>query len=207
MPKQYLSLGGASILVRTVQHFARRDDVVGIVVAAPAERVLRTRRLLTPVARRTPVTVVPGGLSRQESVALGLAAAPAADIVVVHDAVRPFITSALIDRVVAAARDAGAAICALPVNETVKRVRDGTVQDTVDRTNLWSVQTPQAFRAGLLREAHDKARRDAVTGTDCAMLVERLGATVRVVEGLEANVKITTAADLARARAGVRRPR
>jgi 2-C-methyl-D-erythritol 4-phosphate cytidylyltransferase len=81
------------------------------------------------------------------------------------------------------------------------------VQDTVDRTNLWSVQTPQAFRAGLLREAHDKARRDAVTGTDCAMLVERLGATVRVVEGLEANVKITTAADLARARAGVRRPR
>jgi 2-C-methyl-D-erythritol 4-phosphate cytidylyltransferase len=87
----------------------------------------------------------------------------------------------------------------------VKRVRDGLVATTVDRTDLWSVQTPQAFRAALIREAHDKARRDGVTGTDCAMLVERLGATVRVVEGLEANVKITTPADLSRARAGLRR--
>ena len=204
-PKQFLSLGEASILVTTVRRFARRRDVVGVVVAAPAEHVARTKRALAGVAARTALTVVPGGASRQESVALGLAAVPAAEIVVVHDAVRPFITDALVDRVVAAARAEGAAICALPVKDTVKRVRDGRVEATVDRTNLWSVQTPQAFRAGLLREAHDKARRDAVMGTDCAMLVERLGGTVHVVEGLEANVKITTAGDLARARALVRR--
>ena len=207
VPKQFLSVGGASILLRTVQHFVRRRDVVAVVVAAPAPHLARTRRLLSGLARRAPITVVSGGASRQESVALGLAAAPTAEIVVVHDAVRPFITSALLDRVVAAARDAGAAICALPVKETVKRVRDGVVEDTVDRTNLWSVQTPQAFRAALLREAHDKARRDGVMGTDCAMLVERLGVPIRVVEGLEANVKITTATDLARARATARSAR
>jgi 2-C-methyl-D-erythritol 4-phosphate cytidylyltransferase len=206
-PKQFLSLGDASILVTTVRHFVRRADVAGVVVAAPAQHVARTRRALARVVTRTSLTVVPGGVTRQESVALGLAAAPAAEIVVVHDAVRPFITDALVDRVVAAARDVGAAICALPVKETVKRVRDGLVEVTVDRTGLWSVQTPQAFRAGLLREAHATARRQAVTGTDCAMLVERLGGAVRVVEGLEANVKITTPGDLARARAGVRRGR
>jgi 2-C-methyl-D-erythritol 4-phosphate cytidylyltransferase len=206
-PKQFLSLAGVSILVRTVQHFVARRDVVAIVVVAPAPHVTRTRRAIARGRARMPITVVAGGASRQESVALGLAAAPAAGIVLVHDAVRPFITPALVDRVVTAARETGAAICALPVKETVKRVRDGAVEATVDRAHLWSVQTPQAFRAELLREAHDKARRDGVTGTDCAMLVERLGATVRVVEGLEANVKITTAADLSRARAGLRRRR
>jgi 2-C-methyl-D-erythritol 4-phosphate cytidylyltransferase len=114
--------------------------------------------------------------------------------------VRPFITRSLIDRVVAAARATGAAVCALPVTETVKRVRDGLVEATLDRSALWAVQTPQAFRAALLREAHDKARRDGVTGTDDAMLVERLGQPVRVVAGSPHNVKITTPADLARAR-------
>ncbi len=204
-PKQFLPLAGTSILVRTIQHFVGRRDVAAIVVAAPAAHVSRARHAIARLQARMPMTVVAGGASRQESVRLGLAAVAAAEIVLVHDAVRPFITSALVDRVIAAAREAGAAICALPVKETVKRVRDGLVATTVDRTDLWSVQTPQAFRAALIREAHDKARRDGVTGTDCAMLVERLGATVRVVEGLEVNVKITTPADLSRARAGLRR--
>jgi 2-C-methyl-D-erythritol 4-phosphate cytidylyltransferase len=131
-----------------------------------------------------------------------LQAAPAdADIVLVHDAVRPFITRALIDAVVAAAAAGGAAICALPIAETVKRVRDDVVEATLDRAGLWAVQTPQAFRAALLREAHEKARRDGIVGTDDAMLVERLGQPVRVVPGLAGNVKITTPEDLRRARA------
>jgi len=121
-------------------------------------------------------------------------------IVLVHDAVRPFITRGLVDAVLAAARAEGAAICALPVAETVKRVREGVVEATIDRAGLWAVQTPQAFRAEILREAHDKARRDGVVGTDDAMLVERLGQRVRVVPGLAANVKITTLDDLRRAR-------
>jgi 2-C-methyl-D-erythritol 4-phosphate cytidylyltransferase len=146
--------------------------------------------------------VVAGGATRQESVWCALQAAPAeCDIAIVHDAVRPFISRALIDAVVAAAADGGAAICARPIAETVKRVRDGVVDATVDRAGLWAVQTPQAFRTALLREAHEKARRDGVTGTDDAMLVERLGHPVRVVMGLAGNVKITTPEDLRRARA------
>ena len=118
----------------------------------------------------------------------------------VHDAVRPFITRGLIDAVVGAARRTGAAICALPVSETVKRVRGDEVEATIDRTGLWTVQTPQAFSVALLREAHEKARRDGVVGTDDAALVERLGHAVKVVRGLERNLKITTPDDLRRAR-------
>jgi len=147
------------------------------------------------------VQVVAGGAERQDSVWRGLQAVPSTAVVVaVHDAVRPFVTRALIDAVIAAARANGAAICALPIAETVKRVRDGVVEATVDRRALWAVQTPQVFHTALLREAHEKARRDAFLGTDESMLVERLGHAVAVVPGLRANVKITTADDLRRAR-------
>src|SRR5439155_187329 len=110
------------------------------------------------------------------------------------------VTRGLIDAVVGAGAESGAAICALPITETVKRVRQDVVETTLDRSELWAVQTPQAFRAALLREAHEKARRDGVVGTDDAMLVERLGHPVRVVRGLAENVKITTPEDLRRAR-------
>src|SRR2546428_8530890 len=134
------------------------------------------------------------------SVRLALEAAPhGVPIALVHDAVRPFVTRSLVDAVLAAARADGAAICALPVAETVKRVRDGLVEATVERAGLWAVQTPQAFRTEILREAHDKARRDGVAGTDDAMLVERLGHGVRVVPRLPGNLKITTPDDLRRA--------
>ena len=149
----------------------------------------------------TPLTVVAGGRTRQDSVWLALQAAPDdVEIIVVHDAVRPMITRRLVDTVVRAAAAEGAAICALPLTETVKRVRAERVEATLDRSELWAVQTPQAFRADLLREAHEKARRDGVVGTDDAMLVERLGHPVRVVRGLAENVKITTPEDLRRAR-------
>jgi 2-C-methyl-D-erythritol 4-phosphate cytidylyltransferase len=201
VPKQFLRVSGVSILVATVRRLRRLPALSAVVVAAPEAYIVRTRRLLGAGGRRAPITVVPGGPTRQESVWRALQAAPAtADIVVVHDAVRPFITRALLQAGVTAAAEAGAAICALPVTETVKRVRDGFVEDTVDRDGLWSVQTPQAFRAALLREAHDKARRDGIVGTDDSMLVERLGHRVRVVPGVAGNVKITTPHDLRRAR-------
>src|SRR5439155_25657452 len=137
------------------------------------------------------LTVIAGGPTREDSVWRALQAVPAdTEIVVVHDAVRPFISRGLIDAVVAGALADGAAICALPIAETVKRVRDGMVQATVDREGLWAVQTPQAFRLAILREAHDKARRDGIVGTDEAMLVERLGHAVRVMPGSADNVKI-----------------
>ena len=200
-PKQFLAIGGAPILVATVTHFVRHPAVGAVVVAAPAAHLDRARRALDRHRRLGAVTIVPGGQTRQESVWLALQAAPAeARLVLVHDAVRPFITRGLIDAVLDAARRSGAAICALPVTETVKRVHDGEVEATIDRTGLWTVQTPQAFRAALLREAHDKARRDGTVGTDDAALVERLGHPVKVVRGLETNLKITTPEDLRRAR-------
>jgi 2-C-methyl-D-erythritol 4-phosphate cytidylyltransferase len=202
-PKQFLALGRRPILAATVSHFRRHPRVALVVVAAPAAHVERARRVLA--GGGAPVRVVAGGATRQESVWLALQAAPpAVQVVLVHDAVRPFLTRGLIDAlIIAAARD-GAAICALPIAETVKRVREGFVEATVDREGLWAVQTPQAFRAAVLREAHDKARRDGFTGTDEAMLVERLGHPVRVVPGLPENVKITTPDDLRRARRSTR---
>ena len=200
-PKQFMKIGRLPIVTVTVRHFARYPGVAAIVVAAPQSHVQRTRRALAPLGRRVPLSVVPGGGSRQDSVWLAIQAVPeSAEIIVVHDAVRPLISERLIADVVNAAGEYGAAICALPVVETVKRVRDAVVEATLDRSELWVVQTPQAFRADLLREAHEKARRDAVVGTDDAMLVERLGHPVRVVRGLPENVKITTPDDLRRVR-------
>jgi 2-C-methyl-D-erythritol 4-phosphate cytidylyltransferase len=173
--------------------------VGAVVVAVPAAHIDRARRVLGRGGAA--LTVVAGGATRQESVWCALQAVPAAmAVIVVHDAVRPFLTRPLIDALIACAEGDGAAICGLPIAETVKRVRDGLVEATLDRDGLWSVQTPQAFRAAILREAHDKARRDGFVGTDEAMLVERLGHPVRMVRGLAENVKITTADDLRRAR-------
>jgi len=198
-PKQFLPLGREPILAATLRHFRRHPRVGAVVVAVPAAHVERARRVLR--GGGAALKVVVGGATRQESVWLALQAAPAsAAVLLVHDAVRPFLTRALIDALIDAAERDGAAICGLPIAETVKRVRDGLVEGTLDREGLWSVQTPQAFRAAVLREAHEKARRDGFVGTDEAMLVERLGHSVRMVPGSADNVKITTADDLRRAR-------
>jgi 2-C-methyl-D-erythritol 4-phosphate cytidylyltransferase len=205
-PKQFRRLDHEPILAATARHFTAHPAVRAVVVAVPAAWVARARRVLTRPGRRVPVVVVAGGATRQDSVWRGVQALPGdVRLIVVHDAVRPRITRALVDAVVGAAVAGGAAICALPIAETVKQVRDGLVEGTLDRSTLWAVQTPQAFHATLLREAHDKARRDGVVATDDAMLVERLGHPVRVVRGLEDNVKITTPGDLRRARRRVAR--
>ena len=201
VPKQFLALGGAPILVHTLRALAGSRALAGLVVVVPAERVAATRRLLARGRVPRVHAVVAGGRERQESVWCGLQAVPAdAELVLVHDAVRPFVSAALVARVLAAARRAGAATCGMPVRETVKRVREALVGETLDREGLWLVQTPQAFRRALLWEAHDKARRDGRTGTDDAVLVEWLGAPVAMVPGLPENLKITTPDDLRRAR-------
>ena len=196
-PKQYLTLGGAPILVHTLRALARCRSLDGLVVAAPIDRVQATRALLARFRVPRVLAVVAGGEERQDSVRMGLAAVPPeAAWVVVHDAVRPFITAEIVERVLAAARVPGAATCGWPVHETVKRVRDRVVETTLPREGLWLTQTPQAFRRELLREAHDKAAREGFGGTDDAMLVERLGGRVAMVEGLARNIKITTPEDL-----------
>ena len=201
--KQGLVLGGRPVLCWTVDVFERTPGVSGVVVTVPAEDVADWQRRLAPCRRVR--AVVAGGAERQESVACGLEAVPAdAAWIVVHDGVRPCIDTALVQRVLAEAREHGAAIAALPITETVKRGADGWVAGTVDRNALWVVQTPQAFRADLLREAHCRAAATGLVGTDDAVLVERLGVSVRLVPGFPGNVKITRPEDLPLARALVR---
>jgi 2-C-methyl-D-erythritol 4-phosphate cytidylyltransferase len=200
-PKQYLRVGTAPLLVATLRALARCREIAGLVVAAPADRVASTRALLRRHRVPRVLAVVAGGAERQDSVWQALQAAPAnAAWVLVHDAARPFVSPALTASVLAAARAHGASTCGLPVRETVKRVRDGAVEATLDRAGLWTIQTPQAFRRELLWEAHDKARREGRRGTDDAVLVEWLGAPVAVVDGLPENLKITTPEDLRAAR-------
>ena len=198
-PKQYLALGGVPLLVLALRALAAAVD--GLVVAVPADRVALTARLLARHRVPRVFEVVAGGAERQDSVWRGLQVLPpAARWVVVHDAVRPFITAELVRRVLAGARAHGAATCGLAVRETVKRVRDGLIESTVDREGLWLTQTPQAFRRELLVEAHEKSRRDGYQGTDDAVLVERLGGPVAMIAGPARNLKVTTPEDLETAR-------
>jgi 2-C-methyl-D-erythritol 4-phosphate cytidylyltransferase len=181
--KQFARLGGASVLDRAVKTV--RDACAGVVVVLPADAAWETPPgLLTTT----------GGVTRSESVRAGLGRVPAnADVVVVHDAARPLASrklfAAVIDAVVAGA---DAAVPALPVVDTVKRVRDGRVVETVPRDGLVVVQTPQAFRADALRAAHASGASD----TDDAALVEAAGGNVVIVDGERRNLKLTLADDL-----------
>ena len=207
-PKQYLALGGAPLLVRTLRALLQSELIEGLVLAVPADRIAATRRLLHRYRVPRVLEVVAGGAERQESVWRGLQVlSETTRWVVVHDAVRPFVTGELVRRVLAAARRHGASTCGLAVRETVKRVSEETVESTVDRDGLWLIQTPQAFSRELLWEAHEKARRDGFLGTDDAVLVERLGGHVAVVPGLPQNLKLTTPDDLKVARLWLGRSR
>lgn len=214
--KQDIRVGTRPVLRWTLDVLEATGEVEGVVVAVPAEDVAAWRRRLRGC--RKVRAVVAGGAERQESVARGLAVVPpTTPWILVHDGVRPCITPELVHRVVEAARAHGAATAALPVAETLKRGAEGWVKESVPRDGLWAIQTPQGFRADLLREAHRRASADGVLGTDDAALVERLGAGVRLVPGLPGNVKITRPEDLPLARRlltptgrwtrGARRPR
>jgi 2-C-methyl-D-erythritol 4-phosphate cytidylyltransferase / 2-C-methyl-D-erythritol 2,4-cyclodiphosphate synthase len=197
VPKQMLELGGRTILERSVAAFASHPRVSDVIVALPADLAAAPPSWLERYER---VRVVQGGARRQDSVALAFdAVAPGADVVLVHDAARPFVSSELIGRCIDAANAHGGAIAAVPVTDTVKQVApagDGfVIQGTVPRESIYLAQTPQAFRREVLGAAV-AAGRAGVEGTDEAALAERVGHPVRVVEGEPSNVKITTAADL-----------
>jgi len=191
-PKQLLTLGGQSILQRSVDAFRRCDVIDDIVVALPDDLIANPPGFL--FVGGMPLEIVAGGARRRDSVAQAFArVSDRADIVVIHDAARPFVTSDAIRRTVAAAAESGAAIAAMRANDTVKRANaDGVITDTLRREDIYLAQTPQAFRVSVLKDAL------AIEGdaTDEAMLAEQAGHAVRVVEGDPRNLKITTPADL-----------
>jgi 2-C-methyl-D-erythritol 4-phosphate cytidylyltransferase len=194
--KQFLLLGDRPVLVRTVQRFDSSPVVDEIVLAVAESECNAVRALCEPYAFAKLRAVVPGGAERQDSVLCGLASL-GTDIVLVHDAVRPFASHGLIEAVALEAIRSGAAVAAVRAKETIK-IADGAgkVLSTPDRASLWVAQTPQGFASALLREAFSQAAREGFLGTDDASLVERLGVAVTLVEGEYDNIKITTPEDL-----------
>ncbi|UCE87949.1 MAG: 2-C-methyl-D-erythritol 4-phosphate cytidylyltransferase [Deltaproteobacteria bacterium] len=206
VPKAYLPLAGTPLVVRALEAMAASPDV-DRVTPVVAEADLERFAALAPALRRVPKLTDPvlGGAERQDSVKCGLAAlGEAVGWVAVHDAARPLVEPDAVSRVVRAAREHGAALLALPVADTIKRVADGVVVETPPREAFWAAQTPQVFRAELLREAIAKAEAEGLRATDDAALVERLGVRVRVVRGDPSNLKITHREDLAAAEAWLR---
>lgn len=199
VPKQFLSLGGEPIVVHSLRALQSAACIHDIILAVPSADLDYCRNdLVVRYGFSKVTTIVPGGKERQDSVRLGLEHVPEeTEIVLVHDAVRPFITVAMIEDVVAAARQHGGAIIALPMRDTVKQVGpDHLIQRTVDRQPLWLAQTPQAFRMDWLREAHRKAKVEGVPATDDAFLFEWMGHPVVVVEGSGENIKVTRPEDM-----------
>jgi 2-C-methyl-D-erythritol 4-phosphate cytidylyltransferase len=191
-PKALLTLAGESLLARCLSTFLAHPAVTAVVTVVPDPAAPEVRGL---DGRR--VRIVQGGAERQDSVRAGLSVLPEVDVVLVHDAARPFAGPDLIDAVAAAAFLHGAALPALPLSDTLKRVdTEGRVGGTIPREGLFTAQTPQGFRGDLLRRAHEAAARDGIRATDDAALVERMGVAVQIVAGDPLNIKITTPADL-----------
>ncbi|MDE3188276.1 MAG: 2-C-methyl-D-erythritol 4-phosphate cytidylyltransferase [Acidobacteriota bacterium] len=201
-PKQFLALDGVPILIHSLRAFASVEQVTGIYVAVRKPEMERVEAQVAEYGFAGRVRVVEGGDSRQESVAHALAALPAEpdDIVLVHDAVRPLIDAATIERTIEAVKEHGAAIVGLPAVDTIKQVERAAhcslITATIPREFVVLAQTPQGFRYSLLQGAFAEATQDGFVGTDEASVVERAGHPVAVVPGSQVNLKITQPGDL-----------
>jgi 2-C-methyl-D-erythritol 4-phosphate cytidylyltransferase len=200
VPKAFAGLAGRPLLAHAVELFEEHPAVDRMVLVVPEGWEEPASLLADQLVAGKVAAAVAGGPSRGESVALGLAEVPGdAAIVLVHDAARPLASAELVDRVLAGLSEAEGSIPAVPVADTVKRVADGLVAETLDRSALVAVQTPQGFRADVLRRAYDRHATEVAAATDCASLVESAGGAVAVVPGDPRNLKVTDPQDLERA--------
>jgi len=204
-PKQFLLLAGTPVIFHTLKPFEECESIHDVIVVLPAEESAGFLSMAQSLGLKKVARVVPGGATRADSVRRGLMSVGSAELVAVHDGVRPFVTVAEIDRTIAAAQADGAAILVGPVTDTIKQVSDQTVVETLDRDVLRRALTPQCFRYELLRRAYERADVNDPSLTDESALVEQLGHRVTVVEGSARNIKITTTEDLAVAEALLKR--
>ena len=197
-PKQFLLLAGRPLIFHTLQPFEECESIHEVIVVLPAEESAGFLSLVGEYGLRKVTRVVPGGATRADSVKRGLMAirSATAEIVVVHDGVRPFVTVEEIESTIAAAKTDGAAILVAPVTDTVKQVSGERVVKSINRVELRRALTPQSFQYELLREAYQRVDVNDPSLTDESTLVEQLGKPVAVVEGSARNIKITTPADL-----------
>jgi 2-C-methyl-D-erythritol 4-phosphate cytidylyltransferase len=200
--KQFMLLDGQPILVHTIRKFIASSQITEIVIALRAEDMEWAQDLLSRESQTKPIRFVEGGDSRQQSVENALnSLSPDTDLVAVHDAVRPFIDLAIIEKVIEQAAETGAAIVGIVPVDTVKQVHLNKIRQTLTRERLILTQTPQVFRYALLKQAFEKAREDQFVGTDESSLVERLEQIeVSVVPGSDRNIKITRPTDMELAR-------
>jgi len=198
LPKAFVLLAGKPMLLHTLAALAavpEVDRVQPVVAARDLPRLDALAAELGGIPKIAPA--VAGGVERQDSVRAGLAALPREiSLVAVHDAARPCVSQESVSRVIAAAERSGAAILAMPVADTIKRVRDGRIVETPQRSECYAAQTPQVFRVEVLREALEKAHAEGRVGTDDAHAVEWLGVPVEVVEGDRRNLKVTRPEDI-----------
>jgi 2-C-methyl-D-erythritol 4-phosphate cytidylyltransferase len=193
-PKQFLPLGGRPLLLWSCRTLLRHPSVEHVVVVLPQDAVDNPPEWL-PTAE---VICCAGGATRRESAGNGVSAVPdGTELILIHDAARPFVSHATIDAVLTEAAASGAALPTMPLSDSVKRARHGRVTGTVDRSELVAAQTPQGFRADIIRAVHDWARREDVRVSDDASLCEMRGHRVACVPGDPENLKVTTATDLA----------
>ncbi len=197
-PKQFLLLQGQSVLYHSLHCFNAAPSVSEIIIVV-AQCYLDSAELQASIPSNLSKTIrlVVGGAHRQDSVFNGLKVVDAAsEIVIVHDAVRPFITPALVEETIRQCARFDGAVAAIPATDTLKHVEDGLISATLDRSSIWQVQTPQAFGKDILLQAFQQAEEDNFYGTDEAGLVERIGAKVAVVMGDRRNIKITCPEDI-----------
>jgi len=197
-PKQFQKIGGQPIISITLQKFVSLNEINHGVVVVAENEMDSSRNLLRHIKGfNDKFEIISGGVERQDSVYNGLKnVPPESDIVVVHDGVRPLVSSQLIIKSIQTAVESGACIAALPVKDTIKRVTNDTVLETIPREHLWQVQTPQAFKYTVLMEAHEKARDVNFYSTDESALVEWSKHPVKIILGENQNIKVTTSADL-----------
>lgn len=198
-PKQFLELRGVPVIIHTLRQFERCQEINEVITVLPADDTAGFESLVKQFELKKPCRIVPGGATRAQSVRNGLNAIDDADMVAVHDGVRPFVTPEEIDQVVVAARENGAAVLTAPVADTIKRVQGGRIIETVSRAELRRALTPQCFRFAILKRAYETLDELESAGpeiTDDSLLVERLGVAVVAVEGSARNIKITNEEDL-----------
>jgi 2-C-methyl-D-erythritol 4-phosphate cytidylyltransferase len=198
VPKQFLSVGGQTVLGHTLRALLNHPQVEGAVITLPRGYQKITREILAKSGITKPVRLRTGGAERAESVRLGLAAVPSGvPYVMVHDGVRPCVDRELINRLLAAVKSSGAVIPGVPVTDTLKEITaKGYIRRTVDRSRIWAAQTPQVFSRSLLEEAFRRVGRNSSLYTDCSGLVAQAGNRIRIVDGDRDNLKVTHLRDL-----------
>jgi len=199
VPKQYLALKDRPILRLTLAAVRACERINRIFLVVPEKDFDFCRReVLAGMPSREDMQLVAGGSTRQESVYNGLSAVnDPHGVVVIHDGVRPFVRAEQIEACIDQTAEHGACVLGIPAHDTLKKVsRTGIIEETIARDAVWLSQTPQAFRYSLIKKAHEEARKSGYSGSDDAVLVERLGLTVRIITGSRYNIKITTKEDL-----------